>query len=162
MRRGLLEERIEIGRDIMIRTILATAAATALALPAAALETLASPHSVADTMDRLVAAVEGAGASVIGRVDHTGAAAGADMEMPEAQLLIFGNPKIGTPIMQQDLDAGLILPLRVLVAEGEGGTIITWQTPEEMFAGMDVDLESEPVMMMSGALGKLTAAAAAE
>ena len=146
----------------MIRTILGAATAMTLALPASALETLASPHSVSETMDKLVAAVEGAGASVIGRVDHMGAAASVDMEMPEAQLLIFGNPKIGTPIMQQDLDAGLILPLRVLVSAGENGTVITWQSPDEMFAGMDVDLESEPVKMMSGALEKLTAAAAAE
>lgn len=144
----------------MIRTILGTATAIAMALPAAALETLASPHSVGDTMDKLVAAVEGAGAAVIGRVDHAGSAASADMEMPEAQLLIFGNPRIGTPIMQQDLNAGLVLPLRVLVSAGDSGTVITWQSPEEMFAGMDVDLESEPVTMMSAALEKLTAAAA--
>lgn len=144
----------------MIRTILGTVVATTLALPAAALETLPSPRSVSDTMDALVAAVEAAGATVIGRVDHKGAAASADMEMPEAQLLIFGNPKIGTPIMQQDLAAGLILPLRVLVSEGDDGTVITWQSPEEMFAGLEVDLESEPVKMMTGALQKLTAKAA--
>lgn len=143
----------------MIRTFPGVAFAIAAALPAAALETLASPHPVAETMDRLVAAVEGAGATVIGRVDHQAAAMAADMEMPQAQLLIFGNPRIGTPIMQQDLDASLILPLRVLVSEGGDGTIVTWQSPEEMFAGMDVDLESEPVMAMSAALEKLTAAA---
>ncbi len=144
----------------MIRTMIATAAALTIALPAAALETLASPHSVAETMDRLVAAVEGAGAAVMARVDHTAAAEGIGLEMPAAELLIFGNPMIGTPIMQQDLNAGLVLPLRVLVSERNDGTVITWQSADEMFAGLDVDLESEPVAAMTAALEKLTSAAA--
>ena len=144
----------------MFRSLVATAA-TVLALPAGA-ESLASPHSVAETMDRLVAAVEGAGATVMARVDHTEGARSVEMDLPEAQLLIFGNPKVGTPIMQQDLRAGLILPLRVLVHEGDGGTMITWQSPEEMFAGLDVDPGSEPVKLAAGALEKLTAKAAEE
>ena len=111
-------------------------------------------------MDALVAAVEGAGASVIARVDHAGAAEGAGMDLPDAQLLIFGNPKVGTPVMQQDLRAGLILPLRVLVSEGSDGTVLTWQSPEEMFAGLDVDLGSEAVATMAGALDRLTSKAA--
>lgn len=143
----------------MIRTLIGAATAMTLALPAFA-GTLASPHSVSQTMDNLVAAVEGAGAKVMARVDHTAGATSVDMELPEAQLLVFGNPKVGTPIMQQDLRAGLILPLRVLVHEGPEGTVIRWQSPEEMFAGLDVDLESQPVKMVAGALAKLTAKAA--
>lgn len=143
----------------MIRTILGAVTAITLAMPAVALETLASPYSVSETMDKLVAAVEGAGASVIARVDHSDAAGSVDMELPESQLLIFGNPKVGTPVMQQDLRAGLILPLRVLVSEGDNGTVITWQSPNEMFSGLDVDLESESVKMSAGALQKLTAKA---
>ncbi|CTQ48835.1 DUF302 domain-containing protein [Jannaschia donghaensis] len=143
----------------MIRTVTAAAAALTLALPVSA-ETLASPHSVAQTMDNLVAAVEGAGATVMARVDHTAGAASVDMDLSEAQLLVFGNPKVGTPIMQQDLRAGLVLPLRVLVHDSDDGTVIRWQSPEEMFAGLDVDLESEPVKMAAGALANLTAKAA--
>jgi uncharacterized protein (DUF302 family) len=143
----------------MIRTLLGAVTAMTLALPVAA-ETLASPHSVSQTMDNLVAAVEGAGAKVMARVDHTAGASSVDMELPDAQLLIFGNPKVGTPIMQQDLRAGLILPLRVLVHDSDDGTVIRWQSPAEMFAGLDVDLDSEPVKMVAGALGKLTAKAA--
>ena len=63
----------------MIRTILGAVTAITLAMPAVALETLASPYSVSETMDKLVAAVEGAGASVIARVDHSGAAGSVDM-----------------------------------------------------------------------------------
>ena len=123
----------------MIRSILGAAFVTTLALPAAALETIPSPHSVAETMDKLVAAVEGAGATVMARVDHSAGAESVDMELPDAQLLVFGNPRLGTRVMEQDLSAGLILPMRVLVSEGEDGTVITWATPAEMFAGLDVD-----------------------
>ncbi|MGB3409279.1 MAG: DUF302 domain-containing protein [Jannaschia sp.] len=143
----------------MIRPLAAAATALSLALPVAA-ETLTSPHSVALTMDNLVAAVEGAGATVFARVDHTAGASSVDMELPEAQLLIFGNPRVGTPIMQQDLRAGLVLPLRVLVHDSPDGTVIRWQSPEEMFAGLDVDPESDAARMAAGALANLTAKAA--
>ena len=142
----------------MIRTVLSTAA-VAFALPAVA-DTLASPYSVAQTMDNLVAAVEDAGATVVARVNHAEAARSVGLELPEAELLIFGNPAVGTPILQQDLGAGLVLPLRVLVHEGAEGTVIHWQSPEEMFAGLDVDPKSEAVRTMAGALDTLTAQAA--
>lgn len=143
----------------MFRAILA---ATLLAAPAAAaeFETLASPKPVAETMDALVAAVEGAGAAVIARVDHAGSAESAGMEMRAAQLLIFGNPKLGTPAMQDDIRAGLILPLRVLVYEDEdGGTQVLWQAPEEMFDDLDIDDDAEYVATMEDALQSLTAKA---
>ncbi|GIT90636.1 hypothetical protein JANAI62_10910 [Jannaschia pagri] len=146
----------------MIRSILVTCFVGLTAMPAAAFEAVTSPHSVTETMDRLVAAVEGAGATVFARVDHGVGAASVEMDLPDAQLLVFGNPRIGSPIMQDDLRAGLVLPLRVLVHEGEAGTVVTWQSPDEMFAGMDVDLDAKAVQMMQGALGKLTGAATSE
>lgn len=62
-----------------------------------------SPKSVQQTMDDLDAAVTDAGATVFARVDHAQGAAEADMQLGAAQLLIFGNPQIGTPVMQQDV-----------------------------------------------------------
>ncbi|MEM7644584.1 MAG: DUF302 domain-containing protein [Pseudomonadota bacterium] len=145
----------------MIRTILAAFALTAA--PALA-ETVTKPsaHSVSDTADRLVAAIEGAGATVMARVPHSEGAARVDLELPEAELVIFGNPAVGTLIMQQDLRAGVILPLRVLVhADGDGGAAVTYQTAETMFAGLNVDISSEPAQRINGALGNLTNAATA-
>ena len=85
----------------MIRKTLAatTLALTALAaLPAAAdIITKMSPHSVPDTIDRLEAAVTEAGATVFARVDHAEGATKVDMELRPTTLLIFGNPKLGTP-----------------------------------------------------------------
>jgi uncharacterized protein (DUF302 family) len=77
--------------------------------------------TVTETMDRLEEAVTGAGATVFARVDHAAGAASVDMELQDAQLLIFGNPMLGTPVMQQDIRAGLVLLLHVLVYD-EGGS----------------------------------------
>ncbi|MFO6466218.1 DUF302 domain-containing protein [Jannaschia sp. KMU-145] len=145
----------------MIRTAIAVFALTAG--PALAeMVTKPSPHSVAETADRLVAAAEGAGASIVARVPHTKAAASVDMELPEAELVIFGNPKAGTPVMQEDLRAGLVLPLRVLVHAAGDGTAVTYQTAEDLFAGMDIDPAGEAAARIDGALGNLTDAAVAE
>ncbi|MGB3553883.1 MAG: DUF302 domain-containing protein [Jannaschia sp.] len=143
----------------MIRSILA---ATLLAAPVAAadFESISSSRPVAETMDALVAAVEGAGATVFARIDHAEGARAVEMELAEAQLLVFGNPRLGTPAMQDDIRAGLMLPLRVLVyADEEGETQVFWQEPEEMFDDLRIDDDSEYVEKMEGALEALTAKA---
>ncbi len=132
------------------------------AMPAfAELITVPSSKSVTETADALAAAIEGAGAKVVARVDHQKAAAGADLEMGEAQVLIFGNPKIGTPAMQADIRAALYLPLKVLVyADADGYTQLTYDDPAAMFDGLDIPADAEFVKIMTGALGKLTGKAA--
>ncbi|KIC33227.1 DUF302 domain-containing protein [Leisingera sp. ANG-S5] len=141
---------------------LAGAVALASALPAAAeLVTVQSQKSVGETMDALQAAVEGAGATVFARVDHAAGAQNAALELSPSQLLIFGNPKLGTPAMQADMRAGLYLPLKVLAYEdGDGQVWLTYQDPGEMLSGLDVPADAEFIAKMQGALGKLTAKAA--
>lgn len=98
------------------QTLLALAVSAVTALPAFAADMTEkiSPHSVSLTMDRLVSAVEGAGATIFSPVDHAAGAFKVDMELRPTELLIFGNPKLGTPAMQDGQTAGLDLPLRVL------------------------------------------------
>ncbi len=79
------------------------------------------------------------------------------MELASSQVLIFGNPKLGTPIMQADPLAGLFLPLKVLVYEdSDGQTWLAYQTPQ----GLLRDLQDIPILevseKISGALAKLT------
>jgi uncharacterized protein (DUF302 family) len=94
-------------------------------------------------------------------VDHQKAASSADLQMGEAQVLIFGNPKIGTPAMQADIRAALYLPLKVLVyADADGNTQLTYDDPVAMFDGLDIPADAEFVKVMTGALGKLTGKAA--
>ena len=138
----------------MIRILAALALTAAPAL--AETVTKHSPHPVAETADRLAAAIEAAGATLVARVPHSEAAAGVGMELPEAVLLIFGNPEVGTPVMQQDLRAGLVLPLRVLVHAHGDASGVTYQTAETLFAGLDVDPASEAAGRIDGALGMLT------
>ena len=148
-----------------MKTLLAAAAlalAPALAAAPAFAETqrLEAEGSVAETMDRLRAAVEEAGATVFARVDHTQGARDAGMELPPAELLIFGNPKLGTPAMQDDPLAGLALPLRVLAYEAEGQTWLAWETPETLFEGLSLPEDAAYRGKIDDALDKLTRAAA--
>ncbi len=148
----------------MIRqTILATATAAAMASPAAAeLIDKVSPHSVAVTMDRLVSAVEGAGATVFARVDHAAGAAKVEMDLRPTQLLIFGNPKLGTPAMLDGQTAGLDLPLRVLAyADGEGVVHVTYHAPASLGKTHGLPADAKYLAMMTGALDKLTSKAIA-
>ena len=124
--------------------------------------TQSSPKSVVATMDALLAAVESAGATVFARVDHGAGAAKVNMELPEAQLLIFGNPALGTPAMQADIHAGLQLPLKVMVYAGDDGTVVAYESVPTLFDGLNVPLDAEFAQKMTGALAALTAKAIAE
>ncbi len=84
----------------------------------------ASSHGPEETMDRLVAAVTARGISVLARIDHAAAAAKAGMELRPTEVLIFGNPKAGTPLMQSTQTIGIDLPLKALVWQDEKGK--TW------------------------------------
>ncbi len=123
---------------------------------------VAAGKGVAATMDALVEAVEGAGATVFARVDHADGAQEAGMELAASQLLIFGNPKLGTPAMQDDALAGLYLPLKVLVYEdAEGRTWLAYEDPEETLEDLDgISDDAAYIAKMRGALDKLTGAAA--
>jgi uncharacterized protein (DUF302 family) len=114
------------------------------------------------TMDALEAAVEGAGATVFARVDHSGGASSVGMQIPASQLLIFGNPKLGTPAMIDDPLAGLFLPLKVLVYEdGQGQVWLAYEDPEETLDDLPgISDDAGYIAKMRGALGKLTGKAA--
>jgi uncharacterized protein (DUF302 family) len=148
----------------MKQSVLAvTLGLAALGAPAMA-ETItqSSPKSVVETMDALQAAVEGAGATVFARVDHGAGAMKVNLDLPEAQLLIFGNPALGTPAMQADIHAGLQLPLKVMVYAGDDGTVVAYESVPTLFDGLDVPLDAEFAKKMTGALALLTGKAVAE
>ena len=118
---------------------------------------------VTTTMDKLEAAVTKAGATVFARVDHAAGAAGVDMKLDDEQLLIFGNPLIGTQAMQDDPLAGLFLPMRVLVyTDGAGQVWLAYQDPKDMFDDLAISEDAGYVKKMAGALGKLTSMAAGQ
>lgn len=125
--------------------------------------TKTSPYTVAETLDRLTTAVKGAGATVFARVDHAAGAATVDMDLRPTQMLMFGNPKLGTPAMLATQTIGLDLPLRVLAYQAEDGSVfVTYQDPADMAKTHNADANLEVFKKMSGALDKLTNAAIAE
>jgi uncharacterized protein (DUF302 family) len=88
------------------------------------LVTLPSSYAPKETMDRLSTAVTNHGMAVVARVDQPGAAAKAGMDLRPTELLIFGNPRAGTPLMQAAQTIGIDLPLRALVWQDEAHA--TW------------------------------------
>ena len=85
---------------------------------------LRSPRPVAEAMDRLESLVRARGLKVFARIDFSGDAAAAGVSMRPMQMLLFGNPKAGTPLLQAPPRAGLDLPLKALAWQDEGGA--TW------------------------------------
>ncbi len=120
-----------------------------------------SANDVKTTVDRLETAVNKAGAAVFARVDHAAGAGKVGMELQPMELLIFGNPKLGTPIIQANPQAGLDLPIKVLVWQDGDRVMIGYLDPEALKARYDASGADKAFQTMAGALGKLTDAAAA-
>ena len=95
----------------------------------AGLVTVESASSVSETIDRLAAAAEAAGMRVFARVDHAAGAAEVGMTLRPTELLLVGNPRGGTPLMQDSQTAGLDLPLRALAWEDADGRV--WVTTND-------------------------------
>lgn len=122
-----------------------------------------SPHPVAETIDRLSAAVEDAGATVFARVDHAAGAGTVDMELRPTELLIFGNPQLGTPAMQDAQSFGLDLPLRVLAyADGDGVVHVIYHDPADLADAHGTPTDAPYLAKMTGALDTLTETAIAQ
>lgn len=116
-----------------------------------------SPHSVSVTIDRLSAAVEGAGAKVFARVDHAAGAQSVGTDLRPTEMLMFGNPKLGTPAMLAAQSSGLDLPLRVVAYEDADGVVyIAYHDPAELAGVHGIPADAEVLVKMTGALGKLT------
>ena len=127
---------------------------------AGGLVTKRSQYSATETMNRLERAVAERDLVVIARVDHAGAAQKVGMVLRPTQLLIFGNPKAGTPLMQGAQSVGIDLPLKALAWEDETGQVwIAYNDPAWMAARHDVKDRAELVKALTDTLEALTDAA---
>ena len=116
-----------------------------------------STHSVKDTLDSLTAALTRKGIRVMARIDHAAGAARAGMKMAPTELLIFGNPKMGTPLMLSKRTMGLELPMKVLAWQDDKGKVwIAYTKPEVLKRRNGVTGKDALFAKMAGALGKLT------
>jgi len=94
------------------------------------LTTIKSSHDPRETMNRLEAAVTAKGLTVFARIDHAAGAAAASLPLRPTEVLIFGNAKGGTPLMQAAQTIGIDLPLKALVwQDASGETWLSWNDP---------------------------------
>ena len=92
--------------------------------------TISSKHSARETLDRLADAATDGGMRVFARVDHAAGAAEVEMELRPTELLLFGHPRGGTPLMIDNQMAGIDLPIRALAWEDEHGQVwLTYNDP---------------------------------
>jgi uncharacterized protein (DUF302 family) len=90
-----------------------------------------SNHSVDETVEKLKNILQAKGVTLFAIIDHSGEAAKVGMKMPPTKLLIFGNPKAGTPLMLAAPSIAIDLPLKILVWEdGQGKVWISYNDPE--------------------------------
>jgi uncharacterized protein (DUF302 family) len=90
-----------------------------------------SSHSVTKTLERLEGLLRERGLLIFARIDFSGDAGRAGLTLRPEQMIIFGNPKAGTPLMQAEPIAGLDLPVKALVFEDAAGkTWIAWNDPQ--------------------------------
>jgi uncharacterized protein (DUF302 family) len=125
------------------------------------LTTLKSSHGPKETMDRLVAELQAKGLTIFARVDHAAGAKEAGLELRPTELVIFGNAKGGTPLMQANQAIGIDLPLKALVWQDASGDIwLSYNDPAWLAQRHEVGSEVEaPVKAMTAMLGAVTRAA---
>jgi uncharacterized protein (DUF302 family) len=125
------------------------------------LTTIASSFSPKETMDRLEAEIRAKGMSVFARVDHAAGAAEAGLELRPTNLIIFGNARGGTPLMQASQTAGIDLPLKALVwQDAAGKTWLSYNEPSWIVQRHGLGVRAEIVDKLAAALRAMSRTAA--
>lgn len=136
----------------------------ALAAPAlgqSSLTTVKSAHDVPTTVGRLEAAIKSRGAAIVAKVDHAAGAKSVGQELRPTVVVIFGNPRLGTPLMQTNQAAGLDLPMRIAVwQDAQGAVWLGYAAPKELAERYAIKDRDPVIQQMTGALGAIAAEAA--
>jgi uncharacterized protein (DUF302 family) len=82
------------------------------------------------------------------------------MELPPEDVVVFGNPRAGTPLMQGDPRVGIELPLRILVWQADDGVLVGYNDPRELSGGYDLDGQEAVLEQMAALLQRLAEEAA--
>lgn len=121
-----------------------------------------SAYSVDSTTARLVRAVESnPNLSVMAEVDHAANASRVNRSLPPTRVVIFGNPNLGTPLMQQQRTVAIDLPQKMLVWEDSTGTVrVAYNAPDHLRARHGISGRDDVLTTISGALETLATGAA--
>jgi uncharacterized protein (DUF302 family) len=116
----------------------------------------------ATTVQRLQAEIEKRGATIVATVDHAAAAKASGLELRPTTVIIFGNPALGTPLMEERQTAGLDLPLRVLIWEDASDKVqIGYRPPSQITDAHGIENLGDVTDKMAGALNAITDTAVA-
>lgn len=123
-----------------------------------------STQSIPETVGRLEAALGAKGITVFARIDHAAGAAAVGLPLRPTTVLVFGNARAGTPLMQADQTIGIDLPLRMLAWEDAAGrSWLAYDDPASLVRRHGIDSESQPsVAAMTALLATLAKEAAAK
>lgn len=126
------------------------------------LTSIKSTHPPHETMNRLEAAVIAKGLTVFARIDHAAGAAAAGLSLRPTEVLIFGNAKGGTPLMQEVQTIGLDLPLKALVWwDAAGDTWLSYDDPAWLAARHGLNRTQAAVAKLSDVLDEVAKVATA-
>lgn len=134
---------------------------SSLVLAVDGLVTVKSPHSVAATMDKFEAVAKQRNLTVFARIDHAAGAAKIGKTLRPTQVIIFGNPQGGTPLMECAQTIGIDLPLKALVWEDASGQVWLGYNDPAYLAQRHGAAQCTVVGKLQAALAGLAAAAAA-
>ena len=119
---------------------------------------LPSKHSVDETLDKLRGILASKNITMFTIVDHSGEAAKVGMKMLPTKLVIFGNPKAGTPVMIASPSSAIDLPLKILIWEGDHGKVwITYNSPAYLQQRHNLPAEVLPNISVIEVLAKAVA-----
>jgi len=122
-----------------------------------------STHSAKETANRFESIINKKGLTLFSRIDHQSNAAGVDLDLRATEVLIFGNPKVGTPIMQCSQEAAIDFPQKVLIWEDANNKVwVSYNNPEYIKERHNVEGCDEAIMKISKVLSALSMAAASE
>ena len=131
-------------------------------MAAQGLTTIKSKHGPQETMNRLEAAVKAKGMTVFARIDHAAGASAVGLSLQPTEVLIFGNARGGTPLMQSVQTIGIDLPLKALVwQDASGDTWLSYNDPVWLAQRHGLGGTEAPVGTLTAALDELAKAAAA-
>jgi uncharacterized protein (DUF302 family) len=161
MKRDRKDHRLPDRRRVPVGLLLALALVAGVASAADGLITMRSPYSERETMDRFVTVARNAGMNIFARIDHTAGAQQVGRSLRPTEVLIFGNPKGGTPLLECSQTAGIDLPMKLLVWTDESDQVwIGYNDPA--WIGRRHGVESCPaISTLSQALAKMVEGAIA-
>ncbi|MGB3292857.1 MAG: DUF302 domain-containing protein [Phormidesmis sp.] len=120
-----------------------------------------SPHSMAETESRFISTLEEKGLNVFATIDHAQNAEGAGLTLPPTRVIIFGNPQLGTPLMQCSRSIAIDLPQKLLIWEDEAGQVqIAYNDPRYLGGRHRLgECGNDVIQQIAGALDNFSDAA---